>query len=56
MRQGLAVFLTMCPSREDAVTACRNPGPCGFVPRQVVHSTLVAAKDEWGALGIMAQK
>ena len=49
MRQGLAVFLTVFPSRQHAVATRGNPAPCGFVPRQVVHRTLMAAKDEGGS-------
>lgn len=49
MRQGLAVFLTVFPSCQHAVATRGNPAPCGFVPRQVVHRTLMAAKDEGGS-------
>lgn len=49
MRQGLAMLLTDCPSRQNAVAPCGNPRTCGFVPRQVVNSTLVAAKDVFGS-------
>ena len=46
MRQGLAVFLTVFPSCQHAVATRGDPATCGFVPRQVVHRTLMAAKDE----------
>ena len=49
MRQGLAVFLTVFPSRQHAVATRGNPASCGFVSRQVVHGTLVAAKDVFGS-------
>ena len=36
----------MFPSCQHAVATRGDPATCGFVPRQVVHRTLMAAKDE----------